>query len=242
MSFPIHHLAGDANKMSNRVKKTTPQSKAKLAERDDLLRAIFRSAVVMKSSCSSCKTRGLVCKSAPSVSSACFECVRRHEPYCDAQGVTAQQLQRIADPAQQVGGRDGRGGGGARRPGRKNQPPSYSEESVVRENEARHFSWYRHRGGVGAGGAGGSGSTRHPGGLGRSATHFDYPAFAGCRFRAALGFCVSRRPVGASPDVRLRASCRFTVFRGRSFSLAGLGSSVELLKLLRAVEVRSRLP
>lgn len=97
MSFPIHHLAGDANKMSNRVKKTTPQSKAKLAERDDLLRAIFRSAVVMKSSCSSCKTRGLVCKSAPSVSSACFECVRRHEPYCDAQGVTAQQLQRIAD-------------------------------------------------------------------------------------------------------------------------------------------------
>ncbi|KAK3896793.1 hypothetical protein C8A05DRAFT_48320 [Staphylotrichum tortipilum] len=82
--------------MSSRVKKTKPLSKVKFAERDNLLSAILRSASVMKSPCASCDASGLVCELSPSVSSACLECVRRHEPHYDAQGVTVQQLHRIA--------------------------------------------------------------------------------------------------------------------------------------------------
>ena len=57
--------------MSSRVKKTKPKSKVKAAERDDLLSAILRSASIMTSPYSFCKTCGLAYKASPSVSSAC---------------------------------------------------------------------------------------------------------------------------------------------------------------------------
>jgi hypothetical protein len=59
-----------ADKMSSRMKKTKPKSKVKAAERNDLLSAILRSASTMTTSCSFYKTRGLVYKALPSVSSA----------------------------------------------------------------------------------------------------------------------------------------------------------------------------
>ncbi|KAK3904168.1 hypothetical protein C8A05DRAFT_32056 [Staphylotrichum tortipilum] len=71
------------------------KSKVKAAERDDLLSAILQSASTVTSPCSSCKTRGLVCKVSPAVSSACYACVRNHQSFCDAQGISAQQLRKI---------------------------------------------------------------------------------------------------------------------------------------------------
>lgn len=83
--------------MSNRVKKTKPKAPHfKTVERDHLLKAIFGSASVMRKPCSACKAHNRVCEASPDDSSACLECVRRHESFCDAQGVSPQQLQRIA--------------------------------------------------------------------------------------------------------------------------------------------------
>jgi len=85
--------------MSSRVKKTKSKSACphpKTLQRSHLLEAILRSSIEMQAPCSSCKALGLVCRVSPSESSACSECVRRHESFCDAQGVTPQQLQRIA--------------------------------------------------------------------------------------------------------------------------------------------------
>ena len=92
----LHPPRYAADKMSSRVKKTKSlKSQTKLVERNNLLEAILRSPITMRTPCSFCKTRSLVCKASPSDSSACYECVRNHESFCDAQGVTVQQLNRI---------------------------------------------------------------------------------------------------------------------------------------------------
>lgn len=83
--------------MRDRIKKP-PRSltaEKKAEQRDALLEAILRNAITMKRPCSFCKSRGYTCKSSPSDSSSCYECVARHEPHCDAQGVSLQQLRRI---------------------------------------------------------------------------------------------------------------------------------------------------
>lgn len=89
--------------MSSRVKKTKSDSPhLKTVQRDHLLKAILRSPVTMLTPCSFCKAQGLVCKASPSESSACYECVRRHEPFCDAQGITPQQLQKLVSQHDKV--------------------------------------------------------------------------------------------------------------------------------------------
>ena len=72
-----------ANKMSSRVKKTKPKSKVKAAERAALLSTILRSASIMTTPCSYCKSRGLDCKIALSVSSSYSIYVQNHQSFCD---------------------------------------------------------------------------------------------------------------------------------------------------------------
>lgn len=83
--------------MGNRVEKPTRSliAEKKAEQRDALLEAILRNAITMKRSCSFCESRGYTCKASPSDSASCYECVSHHEPHCDAQGVTLQQLRRI---------------------------------------------------------------------------------------------------------------------------------------------------
>ena len=84
--------------MSSCVRKTTPRTAAphlKTVNRDLLLEAMLNSAVSVKRPCSYCEDHRLSCK-ASSDSSRCFECVSHNQSLCDAKGVSAQHLRKIA--------------------------------------------------------------------------------------------------------------------------------------------------
>jgi hypothetical protein len=95
----------DADKMSNRVSKTKPKPSTphpKTIKRDELLARILRLGVIMHKPCSRCEEFGIECKVSSDDSFSCYECTRRHEPFCDALGVTAQVFQRIVAQHDQV--------------------------------------------------------------------------------------------------------------------------------------------
>jgi hypothetical protein len=91
--------------MANRVKKRVSQSSSrrKATEHAQLLTNIFsHKPINMPSKCSYCDRRGLVCQISPSDSSRCASCVQAKRSDCDVQGLSAEQLQKIANRHMQL--------------------------------------------------------------------------------------------------------------------------------------------
>lgn len=66
-------------------------------QRDSLLRAIMSGADKSDKRCSYCVSKNLQdCLVSPLDSSRCFECVRLNKSYCDVQGLTPDQLDRVS--------------------------------------------------------------------------------------------------------------------------------------------------
>jgi hypothetical protein len=68
----------------------------KTVQRDVLVETILLSPIKMKNPCAFCAKRNLSCEVSPSDSSRCVECVKHTQSFCEAQGVTSQQLRKLS--------------------------------------------------------------------------------------------------------------------------------------------------
>jgi hypothetical protein len=96
---PSRVLPHNADTMPYRVaKKTKPNAtpRPKTVQRDVLVESILLSPIAMKNPCAFCEKRGLSCEASPSDSSRCVECVRHTQSFCEAQGVSSQQLRKLS--------------------------------------------------------------------------------------------------------------------------------------------------
>lgn len=82
--------------MADRVVKKRKPCATKTEQRDALLEVIFSHQVIMKNSCSFCEQTGASCSASVDDSSRCSECVRLNQSYCDARGLSPQQLRKVA--------------------------------------------------------------------------------------------------------------------------------------------------
>ncbi|KAM4065235.1 hypothetical protein HRG_004433 [Hirsutella rhossiliensis] len=85
--------------LKNRFK---PRS-SKTEQRNALLGVILGSSAIMPEACSSCRSRGFTdCQISVSDSSRCYDCVRLNLSYCDAKGLSVQQLRKIGAQHQKI--------------------------------------------------------------------------------------------------------------------------------------------
>lgn len=82
--------------MTDRIFRKPRPRVSKTEQRNALLEVILSNPSVMKSTCSSCQQSGAECVGSPADSDRCAECVRLNLARCDANGLSIQQLRKVA--------------------------------------------------------------------------------------------------------------------------------------------------